>query len=128
MRSLLDGYHAAFRNHRLGCEVEALLCYYQGSLLGGYFTFLLDRLVADCYRPPERVVAAYGPAFTAYLNTSFLVPVPPKGPILSRVWPKKADCRKTFLEVVFKSRLKRPLDGRMSYKRMIYSFVLNGKV
>lgn len=106
MRSLFDGYHPTFKRHLLGCEVEALLllspsqqmCYYEGKLFGGYVTLLLDRILADCCRPPDRVVAGCGPAFTAYLNTSFLLPVPPNGPILLRAWPEKVDGRKIFLK------------------------------
>jgi hypothetical protein len=74
------------------------MCYYEGKLFGGYGTFLMDQILADCCKPPDWVVADAGPAFTANLNTSFLLPVPPTVPILLRAWPDKVDGRKIFLK------------------------------
>ncbi|KAJ5642326.1 hypothetical protein N7490_006326 [Penicillium lividum] len=96
MRSLLQGYRPNFKPHRLGWEAESLLhltpsqqmCYYDGKLFGGYIAFLMDRILADCCRP----------AFTAYLNTSFIHSVPPSTPILLRAWPEKVEGRKVFLK------------------------------
>lgn len=98
MLSLFQGYRPVFKPHRLGCEVESLLllgpsqrmCYYDGKLFGGYVAFLMDRILADC--------CCCKPAFTAYLNTSFLLPVPPTVPILLRAWPNKVEGRKIFLK------------------------------
>ncbi|KAF4766881.1 hypothetical protein HAV15_010627 [Penicillium sp. str.  len=98
MLSLFQGYRPVFKPHRLGCEVESLLllgpsqrmCYYDGKLFGGYVAFLMDRILADC--------CCCKPAFTAYLNTSFLLPVPPTVPIFLRAWPSKVEGRKIFLK------------------------------
>jgi hypothetical protein len=64
------------------------MCYYDSKLFGGYLAFLMDRILADCCRP----------AFTGYLNTSFVRPVPPKVPILLRAWPDKVEDRKIYLK------------------------------
>ncbi|KAJ5318290.1 hypothetical protein N7476_004710 [Penicillium atrosanguineum] len=106
MRSLLQGYRPVYKPHRLGCEVESLLllgpsqrmCYYEGKLFGGYSTFLMDQILADCCKPPESIIADTGPAFTVNLNTSFVLPVPPTVPIFLRAWPDKIDGRKIFLK------------------------------
>jgi acyl-coenzyme A thioesterase PaaI-like protein len=98
MLSLFQGYRPQFKYHTLGREVEALMhlkphqrmCYYEGKLFGGYIAFLIDRILADCC---ERK-----PAYTASLNTSFLLAIPPDVPIMLRAWPVKVDGRKTFLE------------------------------
>ncbi|KAJ6008976.1 hypothetical protein N7522_003992 [Penicillium canescens] len=96
MLSLFQGYRPVFKPHQLGWEVESALllspsqrmCYYDGKLFGGYVAFLMDRILADCCKP----------AFTAYLNTSFLLPVPPTVPIVLRAWPEKVEGRKIFLK------------------------------
>lgn len=96
MLSLFQGYRPVFKPHRLGWEVESLLrlgpsqrmCYYDGKLFGGYVAFLMDRILADCCKP----------AFTAYLNTSFLLSIPPTAPIVLRAWPEKVEGRKIFLK------------------------------
>lgn len=96
MLSLFQGYRPVFKPHHLGWEVESRLllspsqqmCYYDGKLFGGYVAFLMDRILADCCKP----------AFTAYLNTSFLLPIPPTAPILLRAWPDKVEGRKIFLK------------------------------
>ncbi|KAJ6020231.1 hypothetical protein N7522_000306 [Penicillium canescens] len=99
MRSLFRGYRPIFKPHYLGWEAESLLrltpsqqmCYYDGKLFGGYIACLMDRILADCCRRDE-------PAFTAYLNTSFIQSVPPSAPILLRAWPDKVDGRKIYLK------------------------------
>ena len=63
------------------------MCYYERKLFGGYLTFLLDRILADCC--PSAV--------TAYLNTSFLHAGPPDASIHLRAWPEKVDDRKVHL-------------------------------
>lgn len=107
MRSLFQGYRPVFKPHRLGCEVESLLClgpsqrmcYYDGKLFGGYGAFLVDRILADCCKPPDWVRAdCCGPAFTANLNVSYLLPISPTVPILLRAWPDKIEGRKIFLK------------------------------
>lgn len=107
MRSLFQGYRPVFKPHPMGWEVESLLllgpsqrmCYYDGKLFGGYSAFLMDRILADCCNPPDPVhPGSCRQAFTAYLNTSFLLPVPPTAPILLRAWPQKIEGRKMFLK------------------------------
>ena len=93
---MFQGYRPAFKVHPLGWEVECFLllspsqqmCYYDGKLFGGYLTFLMDRILADCCQP----------AVTAYLNTSFVRSVPPTAPILLRAWPDKVEGRKIYLK------------------------------
>lgn len=68
------------------------MCYYDGKLFGGYIALLMDRILADCCKHKHK------PAFTAYLNTSFIHPVPPSAPILLRAWPEKVEGRKVFLK------------------------------
>ncbi|CAG8025796.1 unnamed protein product [Penicillium nalgiovense] len=100
MRSLLQGYRPTFKPHKLGWEAESLLlltpsqqmCYYDGKLFGGYIALLMDRILADCCKHKHK------PAFTAYLNTSFIHSVPPSAPILLRAWPEKVEGRKVFLK------------------------------
>jgi hypothetical protein len=95
MGFLLQGYNPIYKQHRLGREIESLLllgpsqqmCYYSGKLFGGYLTFLMDRILADCCEEP---------AFTASLNTSFKKSVPPRVPIMLRAWPEKIEGRKIY--------------------------------
>lgn len=95
LQSLLEGYRPAFRPHPLAKEPsdsstlspQLQMCYYERKLFGGYLTFLLDRILADCC--PSAV--------TAYLNTSFLHAVPPDASIHLRAWPEKVDGRKVYL-------------------------------
>ncbi|KAJ5766688.1 uncharacterized protein N7511_004304 [Penicillium nucicola] len=99
MRSLFQGYRPIFKPHYLGWEAESLLrlsppqqmCYYDGKLFGGYIALLMDRIIADCCKRDK-------PAFTAYLNTSFIQSVQPSAPILLRAWPEKVEGRKVFLK------------------------------
>jgi hypothetical protein len=101
MHLLFKGYRPVFKRHPLGYEVESLLllspqqqmCYHQGNLFGGYAACLLDRILADCCNSTSS-----DPAFTAYLNTSFRRPVPPKAQVRLRAWPVKIDRRKIYLE------------------------------
>ena len=101
MRLLFKGYRPVFKSHPLGCEVESLLllsppqqiCYYQDKLFGGCITFLMDRILADCCKP-----TAGEPAFTAYLNTSFKLSVPPTTPVRLHACPVKIDGRKIYLK------------------------------
>lgn len=96
MGYLFQGYNPIYKQHRLGREIESLLllgpsqqmCYYSGKLFGGYLTFLMDRVLADCCEEP---------AFTASLNTSFKRSVPPTAPIMLRAWPEKLEGRKIYL-------------------------------
>lgn len=100
MLSLFQGYRPVSKPHRLGQEMESLLllgpsqrmCYYDGKLFGGYVMFLMDRILADCCKDMDK------PAFTAYLNTSFLLSIPPTVPIVLRAWPEKIEGRKIFLK------------------------------
>ncbi|KAJ1713204.1 hypothetical protein NYO67_4606 [Aspergillus flavus] len=95
LQRLLEGYRPVFQAHPLGREVSASLtlspqqqmCYYERKLFGGYLTFLLDWILADCC--PSAV--------TAYLNTTFLHAVPPDASIHLRAWPEKVDGRKVYL-------------------------------
>ena len=106
MRSLFKGYNPVFKPHRLGYEVEALLilgpsqrmCYYDGKLFGGYTAFLLDRILADCCKPTHWVTQkTCEPAFTAYLKTTYLLPISPTAPMFLRAWPHKVEGRKIEL-------------------------------
>ena len=98
MHSMFDGYCPTFKIHPLGREVESLLllnpsqqmCYHGGKLFGGYLTFLVDRILADCCQPQQAV--------TAQLDTSFVLAVPPTVPIRLRAWPIRTDGRKIFLQ------------------------------
>ncbi|KAF9890706.1 hypothetical protein FE257_005572 [Aspergillus nanangensis] len=95
LQCLLEGYQPTIRPHRLGRELEAVLqlsrrqqmCYYEGKLFGGYLTFLLDQILADCCKP----------AVTAYLHTDFARPIAPHETIHLRAWPEKIEGRKVFL-------------------------------
>ncbi|KAF3403957.1 hypothetical protein F1880_010295 [Penicillium rolfsii] len=96
MQSLFQGYNPIFKSHDLGWEVESVLrlgpsqqmCYYDNKLFGGYIAFLMDRILADSCTP----------AFTAYLNLSFVNSVPPTVPILLRAWPERVEGRKMYLK------------------------------
>ncbi|KAJ5117740.1 HotDog domain-containing protein [Penicillium atrosanguineum] len=95
-QELLRGYRPDIRKNDMGQEAKATLrfepwqkiCYYPGKIHGGYQSFLMDQLFADCCQP----------AVTANLTMSFLRPLPPDSEILLEVWPVEIKGREINME------------------------------